>query len=1005
MMRSVSSELQLSNDSSSIDSNELDNTINYDNVFQVLKNPDTKTDRTLMLDCMRYLDYHLNSPFLNKENKEKFKFLKSKTDNFSLYRIINGFDLDFINNEEESQTGLIYKSSFSEYQLEYISYARIWRLNFSILLSRKFESQYDINKISDLSDLLEGRNPNTIDKEKVKKCLMLHQGGVLLKHISLNKNNTIISFVDYQSVEHVLLKYILNCIFFDEKINQEMRTVKLNSLAGTLGYLLEKFIKYFCINFDDENQEEIEENLLNSFEKIMLKYEEDNSYMESFPDLYDYNYSALRVASNSHIYSKLFHLYCTEINRNKKAFLKFFSNTTALDWFALAFSCITNYRLGADEFSEVLIYALISASAVFANNFRAYLDKNRITFSEILKNSFKYLIIPENYFHGKNNFDKVKMMLKFYFQRRNMENFFILTFPVSFLIISLIMGIIAVAKGDESLEQNTAHMISVVFIVSTLAKNFFNKNIHISYIREDHKLQAREIREIILKDHSAYLPYLHKISSENTVIFPHVSFFNEPVKITGFYSEKGENHYTYEKQTFRRVSVAADGDCAYTAFGIARQAAFDFLIENLDQVKNYFIIAVEDTLQGNEKFLNALIEYGYIDKNTQYDDIISDAKLYSSNDDILRFYLFYDVLYRTIDDGWTHPAILQALAQIRNIDLRIWALNGNGDFLPHRREGYYDYHSLNLSHPDSRKDLLFVNFNHFEVLEAIPPEQPSQFISLENETSSENNPKSRPAMTAALADEHSESLSQNFYVEECKDSLRREYNHHQKAFYSRITSAIKKAEANKEKILSRIKTRDGNILQYLADFESKPESMVKNFPILDYGRAFLNDIDYLALCKLFCINNNQNHQEELLRKKNQIKTFFRKAEAILRELSSNRLLYTIKNIDNFISQCESYKNNLASQAGNEENRISSSFFDSIPAKTIAIITEVSNIKKKEAENQEFLYSLIDDTLAVHEEGINSLADLPRILDQMLNDSFEDVNVENESTESLSIGPM
>jgi hypothetical protein len=67
-----------------------------------------------------------------------------------------------------------------------------------------------------------------------------------------------------------------------------------------------------------------------------------------------------------------------------------------------------------------------------------------------------------------------------------------------------------------------------------------------------------------------------------------------------------------------------------------------------------------------------------------------------------------------IDLGWAHPSILQALAEINGIELRIWKLGENGKLIPHDVKEYSVYKPKKMT--KERCDILFVNANHFDKL-------------------------------------------------------------------------------------------------------------------------------------------------------------------------------------------------------------------------------------------------------------------------------------------------
>ena len=71
----------------------------------------------------------------------------------------------------------------------------------------------------------------------------------------------------------------------------------------------------------------------------------------------------------------------------------------------------------------------------------------------------------------------------------------------------------------------------------------------------------------------------------------------------------------------------------------------------------------------------------------------------------------YDVRDKRIDSGWAHPCVLQALAHLQGIRLRLWQLNGQNELISHPHYPVLGAEAL----PET--NLLFVNNNHFDRLE------------------------------------------------------------------------------------------------------------------------------------------------------------------------------------------------------------------------------------------------------------------------------------------------
>jgi len=145
-------------------------------------------------------------------------------------------------------------------------------------------------------------------------------------------------------------------------------------------------------------------------------------------------------------------------------------------------------------------------------------------------------------------------------------------------------------------------------------------------------------------------------------------------------------------QGYIRHRVIGDGDCGYTAFGITRQKAFAILTDakNLLSIRDLLKQAIQAALL-TEKFYTYLINNKVLDKTTKpHSVIIDNLSKFATDLNVVRAYINYDVRDKCIDSGWAHPCILQALACLRSLTIRMWTLGDHGKLLPHRGKGY-DY--------------------------------------------------------------------------------------------------------------------------------------------------------------------------------------------------------------------------------------------------------------------------------------------------------------------------
>jgi len=173
-----------------------------------------------------------------------------------------------------------------------------------------------------------------------------------------------------------------------------------------------------------------------------------------------------------------------------------------------------------------------------------------------------------------------------------------------------------------------------------------------------------------------------------------------------------------------RHAVDRNGDRGYSAFGIDREQAYRYLIENIYTIKDILKAIINETLLTNEAFITSLQGFDGAKKDAEkYYAALrrQDADLEEYENNLLRHannltlisaYIDYDVKDKKIDDGWCHPLILYALAQIRGVHLHLYVIGDNGKMVPHRL--YPEHHPVDAK--DSAK-LLFINGNHFERLE------------------------------------------------------------------------------------------------------------------------------------------------------------------------------------------------------------------------------------------------------------------------------------------------
>ena len=163
-----------------------------------------------------------------------------------------------------------------------------------------------------------------------------------------------------------------------------------------------------------------------------------------------------------------------------------------------------------------------------------------------------------------------------------------------------------------------------------------------------------------------------------------------------------------------RHAVASDGNCGYTAFGITRAQAYQYLNNHLNEVSNILKPVVQEALLVGVAFYQFLVEHHYIAENISLAMIQGSLGIWSDDPQVIQAFIEFDVPDSSIYANWAHPAILQALAHIQGLDLYIWQLDNDDRLIPHQQPEYAVY---SVPQAFDRVDLLFVNGNHFERLE------------------------------------------------------------------------------------------------------------------------------------------------------------------------------------------------------------------------------------------------------------------------------------------------
>jgi len=164
---------------------------------------------------------------------------------------------------------------------------------------------------------------------------------------------------------------------------------------------------------------------------------------------------------------------------------------------------------------------------------------------------------------------------------------------------------------------------------------------------------------------------------------------------------------------YARQEIPGNGECGYTALGINRVTAHTLLNKKHASVRDILEFPVRQALLTQE-FYNFLVGRGVTSR--AHEEICQDDKRWAGDLVVQADYIEYDVKYKCIDAGYAHPKVLQAIAHIQEVELHIWQLDENKMLIPHS-VGDENYSSYVPPIVESRVDLLYVNGNHFDLLD------------------------------------------------------------------------------------------------------------------------------------------------------------------------------------------------------------------------------------------------------------------------------------------------
>lgn len=217
-----------------------------------------------------------------------------------------------------------------------------------------------------------------------------------------------------------------------------------------------------------------------------------------------------------------------------------------------------------------------------------------------------------------------------------------------------------------------------------------------------------------------------------------VSQFNSLLSLSKDHSWHGKEFVSIAGDRFINTPVIGDGDCGFTTFGITREQAIvlleeyvvtneyvrDLLKQPLSDVitQLHFINYVKREVLSCPGYVDIANKYIAAQQNnvpTQVTLLKQQLELYKDDAILLVSYIHYDIRDKNIDEGWAHPAVLQALAVIRHLKLNIFTPNADSLLIPHE---YYSTIDLTGEDNPQELNLLFINGNHFDRLERLEVE-------------------------------------------------------------------------------------------------------------------------------------------------------------------------------------------------------------------------------------------------------------------------------------------
>ena len=163
---------------------------------------------------------------------------------------------------------------------------------------------------------------------------------------------------------------------------------------------------------------------------------------------------------------------------------------------------------------------------------------------------------------------------------------------------------------------------------------------------------------------------------------------------------------------YQIIHVAGDGDCGFTSLGISRKDAAERLLSNLERITALVGPLVSELLL-TEHF------HTYLSHNGISVPTIEDGSCAQETPAVVKAAIVFDLVLMQANNGWAHPCVLQAIAEVQGFRLKIWRLGATKQLIPHRGPEYdfSDYCPAGWQRGQQVTEIVYRNNNHFDRIE------------------------------------------------------------------------------------------------------------------------------------------------------------------------------------------------------------------------------------------------------------------------------------------------